>query len=118
MCEVIEKTREGKIVVRDVIVKNTSPEKYTRCFKTLTGDPKPSARLHRHRNGESTFPAVPLLPARWPVSFPPPNYSSIKACRAAALKCEQYQLLAGARLTPEFQQQMQNYLENIKVLEH
>ncbi|MCD7459849.1 hypothetical protein HAX54_042120 [Datura stramonium] len=48
---------------------------------------------------------------------------SIRACRAAALKCDefksqQYQLSAGARLTPEVQQQMQNYLDKIKVLEH
>lgn len=48
---------------------------------------------------------------------------SIRACRAAALKCDefkfqQYQSLAGARLTPEVQQQMQSYLDKIKVLEH
>ncbi|CAN4114073.1 unnamed protein product [Withania somnifera] len=48
---------------------------------------------------------------------------SIRACRAAALKCDefkfqQYQLSAGTRLTPEIQQQMQNYLHKIKVLEH
>ncbi|KAM3264592.1 hypothetical protein P3L10_001586 [Capsicum annuum] len=48
---------------------------------------------------------------------------NIRACRAAALKCDefkfqQYQSMAGARVTPEIQQQMQNYLDKIKVLEH
>ncbi|KAH0780531.1 hypothetical protein KY290_000129 [Solanum tuberosum] len=48
---------------------------------------------------------------------------SIRACRAAALKCDefkfqQYKSMAVARLTPEVQQQMQNYLDKIKGLEH
>ncbi|KAK2972816.1 hypothetical protein RJ640_028344 [Escallonia rubra] len=48
---------------------------------------------------------------------------SIRACRNAALKCdelkfEQYKLLAGARLTAVVNQQMQNCLEKIKILEH
>ena len=48
---------------------------------------------------------------------------SIKACRNAALKCdelkfEQYKLLVGARLSADAAQQMQNCLDKIKVLEH
>ncbi|CAK9158272.1 unnamed protein product [Ilex paraguariensis] len=48
---------------------------------------------------------------------------SIKACRNAALKCdrlkfEQYKLVAGARITEDVNQQMQNCLEKIKILEH
>ncbi|XP_022890428.1 probable ribonuclease P/MRP protein subunit POP5 [Olea europaea var. sylvestris] len=48
---------------------------------------------------------------------------SIKACKNAALKCdelnfEQYKLLAGDRLTPDCQLHMQNCLEKIKLLEH
>uniref|UniRef100_A0A7N2MGW9 DUF599 domain-containing protein n=1 Tax=Quercus lobata TaxID=97700 RepID=A0A7N2MGW9_QUELO len=48
---------------------------------------------------------------------------SIKACRNAALKCdelkfEQYKLLVGARLSADATQQMQNCLDKIKVLEH
>lgn len=48
---------------------------------------------------------------------------SIKACKNAALKCdelnfEQYKLLAGDRLTPDCQLHMQNCLDKIKLLEH
>lgn len=48
---------------------------------------------------------------------------SIKACKNAALKCdeskfEHYKLVAGAHLTADVTQQMQNCLEKIKVLEH
>lgn len=48
---------------------------------------------------------------------------SIRACRNAALKCdelkfEQYKLVVGANLTGEVNQQMQNCLEKIKALEH
>ncbi|XP_023899303.1 probable ribonuclease P/MRP protein subunit POP5 [Quercus suber] len=48
---------------------------------------------------------------------------SIKACRNAALKCdelkfEQYKLLVGACLSADAAQQMQNCLDKIKVLEH
>ncbi|KAL2518315.1 putative ribonuclease P/MRP protein subunit POP5 [Abeliophyllum distichum] len=48
---------------------------------------------------------------------------SIKACKNAALKCdelkfEQYKLLAGARFTPDSQLHMQNCLDKIKLLEH
>ncbi|GER46765.1 ribonuclease P/MRP protein subunit POP5 [Striga asiatica] len=48
---------------------------------------------------------------------------SIRACRNAALKCdeskfEQYKLLAGDRISSGTHQQMQNCLEKIKVLEH
>ncbi|KAF8379873.1 hypothetical protein HHK36_027338 [Tetracentron sinense] len=48
---------------------------------------------------------------------------SIKACKNAALKCdeakfEQYKLLVGDGLTPEITQHMQNCLEKIKLLEH
>lgn len=48
---------------------------------------------------------------------------SIKACKRTALKCdeekfEQYKLVAGDRVTPEINQQMQNNLEKIKILEH
>ncbi|KAI3457905.1 hypothetical protein Pfo_014568 [Paulownia fortunei] len=48
---------------------------------------------------------------------------SIKACKIAALKCdelkfEQHKLSAGDRLPAGSHQQMQNCLEKIKVLEH
>ncbi|PSS32901.1 Ribonuclease P/MRP protein like [Actinidia chinensis var. chinensis] len=48
---------------------------------------------------------------------------SIKACKNAALKCdelkfEQHKLVVGANLTAEVNQQMQNCLEKIKTLEH
>ncbi|KAL3837998.1 hypothetical protein ACJIZ3_022589 [Penstemon smallii] len=48
---------------------------------------------------------------------------SIKACKNAALKCdelkfEQYKLSTGDRLTADIQQHMQNCLEKIKLLEH
>ncbi|XP_022761882.1 probable ribonuclease P/MRP protein subunit POP5 [Durio zibethinus] len=48
---------------------------------------------------------------------------SIKACKNAALKCdelkfEQYKLFVGARLSADVTQQMQNYFEKIKILEH
>ncbi|XP_043701478.1 probable ribonuclease P/MRP protein subunit POP5 [Telopea speciosissima] len=48
---------------------------------------------------------------------------SIKACKSAALKCdeakfEQYKLVAGDRHTPEINQHMQNCLEKIKLMEH
>ncbi|XP_059628881.1 probable ribonuclease P/MRP protein subunit POP5 [Cornus florida] len=48
---------------------------------------------------------------------------SIRACKNAALKCdelkfEQYKLVAGARLTDDVNQHMQNCLEKIKILEH
>ncbi|THG05052.1 hypothetical protein TEA_012858 [Camellia sinensis var. sinensis] len=48
---------------------------------------------------------------------------SIKACKNAALKCEelkfeQYKLVAGASLTAEVNQHMQNCLEKIRTLEH
>ncbi|KAK6155446.1 hypothetical protein DH2020_009694 [Rehmannia glutinosa] len=48
---------------------------------------------------------------------------SIKACKTAALKCdeskfEQYKLSAGDRLPAGAHQQMQNCLEKVKVLEH
>ncbi|KAH6773144.1 ribonuclease P family protein / Rpp14 family protein [Perilla frutescens var. hirtella] len=48
---------------------------------------------------------------------------SIKACKTAALKCdefnyEQYKLSVGDRLSTTAQQQMQNCLEKIKLLEH
>ncbi|KAK4433221.1 putative ribonuclease P/MRP protein subunit POP5 [Sesamum alatum] len=48
---------------------------------------------------------------------------SIKACKKAALKCdeskfEQYKLSAGERLPADADQRMQNCLEKIKALEH
>ncbi|KAM7466147.1 hypothetical protein LguiB_013709 [Lonicera macranthoides] len=48
---------------------------------------------------------------------------SVKACRNAALKCdelkfEHYKLVAGTRLTADVNQHMQNCLEKIKILEH
>uniref|UniRef100_A0A5B7B7Y1 Uncharacterized protein n=1 Tax=Davidia involucrata TaxID=16924 RepID=A0A5B7B7Y1_DAVIN len=48
---------------------------------------------------------------------------SIKAHKNAALKCEelkfeQYKVVAGARLTDDVNQHMQNCLEKIKILEH
>lgn len=48
---------------------------------------------------------------------------SIKACRKAAMSCEeakfeQYKLGKGVEVTDELNQQMQNWLERIKVLEH
>ena len=48
---------------------------------------------------------------------------SIRACRNAALKCdeakfEQYKLVVGDRLTDDINNQMQNCLEKIKFLEH
>ncbi|KAA8520583.1 hypothetical protein F0562_014839 [Nyssa sinensis] len=48
---------------------------------------------------------------------------SIKAYKNAALKCdewkfEQYKLVAGACLTDDVNQHMQNYLEKIKILEY
>ncbi|KAK9293324.1 hypothetical protein L1049_021316 [Liquidambar formosana] len=48
---------------------------------------------------------------------------SIKACKSAALKCdeakcEQHKLVVGARLTADVNQHMQNCLEKIKTLEH
>jgi ribonuclease P/MRP protein subunit POP5 len=48
---------------------------------------------------------------------------SIKACKVAALKCdemkfEHYKLAAGAPLSPDVNQHMQNCLEKIKILEH
>ncbi|CAA0824734.1 Probable ribonuclease P/MRP protein subunit POP5 [Striga hermonthica] len=48
---------------------------------------------------------------------------SIRACRNAALKCdeskfEQYKILAGDRISSGTHQQMQNCLEKIKLLEH
>ncbi|KAJ6874457.1 hypothetical protein NC652_034213 [Populus alba x Populus x berolinensis] len=48
---------------------------------------------------------------------------SIKACKVAALKCdemkfEQYKLAAGAPLSADVNQHMQNCLEKIKILEH
>ncbi|KAL0400502.1 UNVERIFIED_CONTAM: putative ribonuclease P/MRP protein subunit POP5 [Sesamum latifolium] len=48
---------------------------------------------------------------------------SIKACKKAALKCdeskfEQYKLLAGERLPADAHQRMQNCVEKIKALEH
>ncbi|WCJ38066.1 ribonuclease P family protein / Rpp14 family protein [Euphorbia peplus] len=47
---------------------------------------------------------------------------SIKACRSAALKCdeakfEQYKLAVGDCLSPEVVQHMQNCIEKIKILE-
>ncbi|XP_068635538.1 probable ribonuclease P/MRP protein subunit POP5 [Aristolochia californica] len=48
---------------------------------------------------------------------------SIRACRDAALRCdeakfEQYKVMKGEHLTTETTQQMKNYFEKIKVLEH
>lgn len=48
---------------------------------------------------------------------------SIKACRTAALKCEElkfehYKLMVGDRLSTDDAQRMHDYLEKIKVLEH
>ncbi|KAL2226857.1 probable ribonuclease P/MRP protein subunit POP5 [Sesamum indicum] len=48
---------------------------------------------------------------------------SIKACKQAALKCdeskfEQHKLLAGERLPADAHQRMQNCIEKIKALEH
>ncbi|XP_077245907.1 ribonuclease P family protein / Rpp14 family protein [Tasmannia lanceolata] len=48
---------------------------------------------------------------------------SIKACKNAALKCdeakfEQYKLMVGDRLTPDTTQHVQNCFEKIKILEH
>lgn len=48
---------------------------------------------------------------------------SIKACKVAALKCdemkfEHYELAAGAPLSTDVNQHMQNCLEKIKILEH
>lgn len=48
---------------------------------------------------------------------------SIKACRKAALSCEeakfeQYKLVKGGQVTDELNKQMQNYLERIRLLEH
>ena len=48
---------------------------------------------------------------------------SIRACKTAALKCEeskfeQYKLMAGDRLSADDTNRMQNYLDKIKVLEH
>ncbi|KAJ4707115.1 Ribonuclease P/MRP protein subunit POP5 [Melia azedarach] len=48
---------------------------------------------------------------------------SIRACKTAALKCdelkfEHYKLVAGARLSTDVCQHMQNCLEKIKILEH
>ncbi|KAL3714436.1 hypothetical protein ACJRO7_006372 [Eucalyptus globulus] len=48
---------------------------------------------------------------------------SIKACKKAALKCdelkfEQHKLVSGSRLSPEVVQQMHNCQEKIKILEH
>ncbi|KAL0321648.1 UNVERIFIED_CONTAM: putative ribonuclease P/MRP protein subunit POP5 [Sesamum calycinum] len=48
---------------------------------------------------------------------------SIKACKKAALKCdeskfEQYKLLAGERLPADAHQRMQNCVEKVKALEH
>ncbi|CAL5323465.1 unnamed protein product [Camellia sinensis] len=48
---------------------------------------------------------------------------SIKACKNAALKCdelkfEQYKLVVGASFTAKVNQHMQNCLEKIRTLEH
>lgn len=48
---------------------------------------------------------------------------SIKACKNAALKCEeskfeQHKLVAGGSLSPEVSKQMQSCLDKIKLLEH
>ncbi|KAL2921577.1 putative ribonuclease P/MRP protein subunit POP5 [Bienertia sinuspersici] len=48
---------------------------------------------------------------------------SIKACRKAALSCEeakfeQYKLVRGGNVKDELNRQMQSFLEKIKVLEH
>lgn len=48
---------------------------------------------------------------------------SIKACRSAALKCDeakfaQYKLVVGDRLSEDVTKHMQNCLEKIKILEH
>ncbi|XP_061339212.1 probable ribonuclease P/MRP protein subunit POP5 [Gastrolobium bilobum] len=48
---------------------------------------------------------------------------SIKACKTAALKCEeskfeQYKLMVGDRLSPDDTHRMNSYLDRIKVLEH
>ncbi|KHG11687.1 putative ribonuclease P/MRP subunit POP5 -like protein [Gossypium arboreum] len=48
---------------------------------------------------------------------------SIKACKTAALKCdelkfEQYKLMVGARLSVDVIRHMQNCIEKIKILEH
>ncbi|XP_028795764.1 probable ribonuclease P/MRP protein subunit POP5 [Neltuma alba] len=60
----------------------------------------------------------------YPVTFNMLDLSgSIKACRTAALKCEelkfeQFKLMVGDRLSTDDTQRMHNYLEKIKVLEH
>ncbi|KAK9724142.1 hypothetical protein RND81_05G051100 [Saponaria officinalis] len=46
---------------------------------------------------------------------------SIRACKKAAISCEEAkyeQLLKGVPVTDKLNQEMQNYLEKIKVLEH
>ncbi|MBA0847030.1 hypothetical protein Goshw_011417 [Gossypium schwendimanii] len=48
---------------------------------------------------------------------------NIKACKTAALKCdelkfEQYKLMVGERLLADVTQHMQNCLEKIRILEH
>ncbi|KAH9682805.1 Ribonuclease P/MRP protein subunit POP5 [Citrus sinensis] len=48
---------------------------------------------------------------------------SIRACKNAALKCEEvkfehYKLAVGARLSADVTQHMENCLEKIKILEH
>lgn len=48
---------------------------------------------------------------------------SIKACKTAALKCEeskfeQYKLMVGDRLSTDDAHRMHDYLEKIQVLEH
>lgn len=48
---------------------------------------------------------------------------SIKACKKAALSCEEakfekYKLVKGVQVPDELNRQMHNYLERIKVLEH
>ncbi|KAK7275924.1 hypothetical protein RIF29_17051 [Crotalaria pallida] len=62
--------------------------------------------------------------ASYPVIFNMLDLSgSIKACKTAALKCEeskfeQFKLLLGDRLSPDDTKRMNKNIENIKILEH
>ncbi|KAL9240234.1 hypothetical protein vseg_014478 [Gypsophila vaccaria] len=60
--------------------------------------------------------------ANFPASFNLLDLSgSIRACRKAAISCEEAkyeQLLKGVPATDKLNQEMQSYLERIKVLEH
>ncbi|KAL3817951.1 hypothetical protein ACJIZ3_003856 [Penstemon smallii] len=81
----------------------------------------------RKKNGyQKVWAAITLVRSigNCPVVFNLLDLSgSIKACKNAALKCdefkfEQYKLSTRDRLTADIQQHMQNCLEKIKLLEH